>query len=133
MWRYPVWRWLCALAWTALLLVVLLQSSSQPVIGPPAPPGDPPLEREILLFGGHVVGFGGLTWLWWQALRLALRPRLALLLAVAIALALGSVTELAQAIVPDRAPSWFDLATNWLVTLVTAGRIASNKKPHTRV
>lgn len=116
-------RWACALGWTVILLVVLLQSSSQPVIGPPAPPGDPSLARELVLTLGHVVGFAGLTVLWWWALSWRLRLRSALLLAVLVALSIGIFSELAQAAVPDRAASWFDLVVNIGVTLVTAWAI----------
>jgi VanZ family protein len=119
----PLFRWLCALAWTALVTLTLLQSSSQPVIGPAAPPGEPPLEREILLLIGHVIAFGVLTWLWWWAWSLYYNAQTALLLAVLIALVLGTSTEILQALVPDRATSWFDLVTNWIITLLTAWRI----------
>jgi VanZ family protein len=121
--QHPLARWSAALGWTALVLVLLLQSSSQPIIGPAAPPGDPPLEREILLTAGHVVAFAGLTTLWWWALSLHTGPQRSLLLAVMVALLIGVLTELAQAAVPDRAASWFDIGVNVLVTLATAWRI----------
>jgi VanZ family protein len=120
---HPALRWVYALFWTALALVTLLQSSSQPVIGPAAPPGPPPLERELMLAVGHIVAFSILTALWWWALSTTMNPRGALVLAVVIALTIGTVTEIAQASVPDRSASWEDLAVNWLVTLVTAWRI----------
>jgi len=110
-------RQLIALAYTALLTLILLQSSSRPYIGPPSPPGPPDLGREILLTFAHVIGFGLLVWLWWKALTPS--PR-ALLLTIGISLALGIVTELLQNLVPDRSASLFDLATNTLVTLVAA-------------
>ncbi|HLV35304.1 MAG TPA: VanZ family protein [Spirillospora sp.] len=121
--QHPLARWSAALGWTALVLVLLLQSSSQPVIGPAAPPGDPPLEREILLTAGHVVAFAVLTALWWWALSLHTGPQRSLVLAVMVALLISVCTELAQAAVPDRAASWFDISVNVLVTLVTAWRI----------
>jgi VanZ family protein len=124
--RHDSLRPFYALAWTALVLLLLLQSSSQPILGPPAPPGDPPLEREILLFIGHLVAFSVMTWLWFRALRLNLPPRRALIGAVLIALTLGTLTELAQATLPDRSASCFDLATNWAVTLLSAWRLWNN-------
>lgn len=120
---HPALRWVYALGWTTLTLVTLLQSSSQPVIGPAAPPGPPPLERELLLTFGHIIAFSILTALWWWALSVVFNPRTALVLAVLIALTLGTLTELAQAAVPDRSASWEDLAVNWLVTFATAWRI----------
>ena len=122
-------RWGCALGWTALVLVMLLQSSSQPVIGPAAPPGKPTLAREILLTTGHVVGFGVLTVLWWWALQAATTGRAALVGAVSVSLVMGVATELAQAAIPDRATSWFDLAVNMGVTLATAWIIARRQQP----
>lgn len=120
---HPALRWLYALGWTSLALVTLLQSSSQPVIGPPAPPGAPSLSRELLLTLGHVVVFSLLTALWWWALAASMNPHTALMVAVMIALALGTLTEIGQAAMPDRAASWVDLIVNWLATFLTAWRI----------
>lgn len=120
---HPALRWIYALCWTGLALVTLLQSSSHPVIGPAAPPGPPPLERELLLAFGHVVVFSFLTALWWWALSTSLNPQGALVLAVLIALMLGTLTEIGQTTMPDRSASWEDLVVNWLVTFVTAWRI----------
>ena len=117
---HPALRWFCTLAWTTLVLVTLLQSSSQPVIGPAAPPGEPPLEREILLTVGHVVAFAGLTLLWWWGLSAHTTSPSALLMAVLIALLIGIFSELAQANVPDRAASWFDLLVNCITIGTTA-------------
>jgi VanZ family protein len=119
-WKRPALRWVYAVGWTALLLVMLLQSSSQPVIGPAAPPGKPTLAREILLTTGHIIGFGVLTALWWWALVMRMPGRIALIAAMIISLTQGIVTEMAQATIPDRAASVFDLAVNGVVTLVTA-------------
>jgi VanZ family protein len=126
-WYRPALRWFAALAWTALLLLTLLQSSSQPVIGPPAPPGDPSLERELLLTLGHIIGFAGLTLVWRWALADVLAPRRALWLAVLIALLLGICTELAQAAVPDRAASGFDLMVNGLAALTVGGWLSRRR------
>ena len=106
-----------ALAYTALLTVMLLQSSSHPYVGPAAPPGAPDPTRELLLTSAHIIGFALLVILWWKAF--APSPR-ALLMSVLVALILGVVTELLQNFVPDRSASLFDLATNIVVTLATA-------------
>lgn len=116
--QHPALRLLYALAWTALVTLVLVQSSSQPVVGPAAPPGPPTLEREILLTSGHAVAFSILTFLWWWALY-ALTP------AVLISLTVGIATEWAQTLVPDRSASLFDIATNTLVIGLTAWLIRS--------
>jgi VanZ family protein len=118
-----------ALCWTALLLVMLLQSSSQPLVGPAAPPGPPTLEREIVLTLGHIVGFAGLTGLWWWALLLWRPTDKALVLAVMIALVIGVFTELAQAAVPDRSASVFDLVVNGLTVSGTAWMIWRRRFP----
>ena len=114
---HPVLRWGCALGWTVLLVVVLLQPSSDPIVGPAAPPGPPTLAREILLTTAHIVGFSGLTALWWWALRSYVVEARALLLAVVLALGIGVLTELGQASVPDRSASVFDLVVNSLSAL----------------
>jgi VanZ family protein len=113
-------RWLAALAYSAFMTLVLVQSSGSPVIGPPAPPGMPSLGREIILLAGHVIAFSVLTVGWYWAYRATLPPRPALRLAVMIGLGLGLATELAQMPVPDRGASVFDVAANWLATLLTA-------------
>lgn len=121
--QHPALRWFYALSWTALVALLLLQSSSQPVIGPPAPPGEPPLEREILLTIGHVVAFSALVALWWWALLPGQGFVPALIIALLLGLILGTFTELAQAAVPDRSTSWFDLMVNWFTVAITAWRI----------
>jgi VanZ family protein len=121
----PLVRQIVALAYSALLTLVLLQSSSQPYIGPAAPPGPPDPARELLLTIAHIIGFSILVAVWWKAFDPS--PR-ALLMAALIALALGIVTELLQNFVPDRSASLFDLATNIVVTLATALLISVYQK-----
>jgi VanZ family protein len=116
--QHPLLRFAYALAWTALVTLLLVQSSSHPVVGPAAPPGQPSLEREIFLTSGHIVAFSILTFLWWWALLpISAHP---LTHTIVIGLILGLVTEWAQALVPDRSASLFDMATNVLVIGVTA-------------
>jgi VanZ family protein len=109
-----------ALAYTALLTLLLVQSSGHPVVGPAAPPGKPSVERELLLTSGHIVGFSLLVIIWWWALRRAWGERRALVVSLAISFILGVVTEVAQTLVPDRSSSWDDLAVNVLVSLAAA-------------
>lgn len=120
---HPIARYSYALLWSALITLLLVQSSQQPVVGAAAPPGSPPPEREIMLFLGHVVGFSVLMLLWWWAFVARLQVVRALILAVVVALCLGIITELAQTLVPDREASWFDIITNTVTIVVTAGSI----------
>lgn len=113
----PLIRQIITLAYTTLLTVMLLQSSSHPYVGPAAPPGAPDPGRELLLTSGHIIGFALLVFLWWWTFSPSAR---ALHLAVLIALLLGTLTEILQNLVPDRSASLFDLATNYIVTLIAA-------------
>jgi hypothetical protein len=78
-----------ALCFTVLTTVLLVQSSSHPIVGPPAPPGAPDLKREIVLTIGHIVAFASLVVLWWSALLPDLPSRRALFVAVGFALIYG--------------------------------------------
>lgn len=118
--RRPHIRAVLALAWTLLLTVLLVQPSSQPVIGPPAPPGPPSLARETMLTLGHIVGFSMLVMLWWWALSPRRSLRRSLFVAVGFALIFGALTELAQIASANRSPSLVDLIVNWGVTAATA-------------
>lgn len=122
--KRPHVRQAIALAWLLLLTVLLVQPSSQPVIGPPAPPGQPSLAREVMLAAGHVGGFALLALLGWWALSASLPARRALFVVVSFALIYGAITEAAQVFSIHRSPSLFDLAINWAVTLGIAAWIA---------
>jgi VanZ family protein len=113
----PMLRRLYAVVWVTLVTVTLLQSSSAPLVGPPAPPGPPDFERELFLTTGHIVAFSVmLVLLWW-----ALQPApLALPVALATCLVFGILTEFLQALVPDRSVSLGDLVVNCLVSLAAA-------------
>lgn len=114
-----------ALAWTILVTVMLVQSSGKPYVGPPAPPGEPDLWREIQLTSGHVVVFVVLVVLWWWALSSKLPQPRALFVAVGFALIFGCISEIAQTAVGDRQASFFDMAVNWSVTIMTATVIST--------
>jgi VanZ family protein len=117
--QHPLFRYCYAIFWTGLVTLVLLQSSSQPVVGPAAPPGHPTLEREIFLTTGHIIAFSILSLLWWWAFISRLPMIKSLIFSALIALPLGLVTEILQTLVPDRSASLFDLAVNMIVTLLT--------------
>ncbi len=116
-------RWLLASAFTLLATVMLVQSSSQPVIGPPSPPGAPSFGREIELMLGHIAVFAGLVVFWCWAMHTILPVPRALFVAVAFAVIYGFMTELAQTLVADRQASLFDIAVNWTVTVFTGAFI----------
>jgi VanZ family protein len=117
---HPIFRRAIALAFTLIATVLLVQSSSEPILGPAAPPGAPDLKREIILTIGHIVVFSSLVVLWWWALLPNLPARRALFVSVGFALIYGLITELAQSLVPDRSGSLYDVAVNWGATSLTA-------------
>lgn len=117
---HPLIRYTLAFAFTILCTVVLVQSSSRPIVGPPAPPGAPDLRREIELTMGHVVGFSLLVVLWSWAFVAHLPLKRALFVAVGFALIYGLITEFAQSFVPDRQVSLYDIVVNWTTTAVAA-------------
>ena len=126
----PLIRWFITLAYTSLLLLLLVQSSGDPVVGPAAPPGDPSPPREVLLTLGHIIGFSILTALWWWSCAKSMTFNRALIIAVVVALIIGLLTELAQSNVPDRNTSVFDMVVNALSTLITAWLITkTTNKP----
>jgi VanZ family protein len=119
--RMKLWiRSSAALAYTALLTLLLVQSSGHPVVGPAAPLGKPSPARELLLTSGHIIGFSLLVVIWWWTLRRTWGEHRALLVSLAISFILGVITEIAQTLVPDRSSSWDDLAVNVLVSLAAA-------------
>ena len=128
--RSQPFRLALAFAWTILVTVMLVQSSGHPMVGPPAPPGEPSLTRELELTAGHVVTFFVLVVLWWWSLSSSLSEPRALFVAVGFALIFGILTEVAQSAVPDRQVSLFDLAVNWSVTIMAAVAISNRwRKP----
>ena len=83
----------------------------------------------MLLTTGHIIGFGLLTVLWWWALATMQPARNALIEALVFSLVLGVMTEFAQATIPDRAASLFDLAVNIIATMATAWVIRRTGTP----
>ena len=117
--RAPL-RYGAAAAYTLLATILLLQSSTNPLIGPAAPPGPPDLPREILLTLGHLGTFGGLVLVWTWALTAHVPVHRALWLIAPAAILYGGVTELIQGSVPDRTASIIDFAANVLGALTMA-------------
>jgi VanZ family protein len=112
-------RIVLALAYTALLTLVLVQSSARPILGPVAP-RDYNLAWEIFLTVGHLVGFSLLVFLIWSALTTVAPSRRSLIVAVLFACLLGLITEILQTLVLDRSSSLFDLACDWGVAFAVA-------------
>lgn len=113
----PLLRWLLALAWTALISVLLVQSEQNPMINTGIPPGEPTLEREIVFTTAHLIAFSITSALWFWAWFGHINLRTSLILGVAIAIVIGGVTEYLQSFVPDRQASLFDLLANCIGAL----------------
>lgn len=112
-------RYGAAILWATLATIALLQSSTQPVLGPPAPAEPPDLFREIVLTSLHVLTFMIFSALWWWAFVATLPSRRAVILTAIIAISLGTITEYAQIYVPDRSATLTDLAANYIAVLMT--------------
>lgn len=112
-------RVIIGIGYTALLTLVLVQSSANPLLGPAAP-REFELWWEILLTLGHLVGFSLLVVVNWSALATVTTSRRALVTAVIFACLLGLISEYLQSFVPDRSASLFDLACDWGVAFATA-------------
>lgn len=113
-------RWLIALAWSALLTVLLLQGEADPVIDLGLPRGDNTLARELAFSAVHLLAFGFTCLCWFWALSADARPKTSLLAAVFIAIALGCSTEFLQTTTLDRHFSLLDLAANIAGVLIAA-------------
>jgi VanZ family protein len=101
--------WLAVLCSTVFTLIMMLKPGTSRLIDVP----------HKLLGGtdftdaiGHVVLFCGLVFVWWVLT--GHFSRRALLVAALIVFGLGTFTEFAQAIVPHRGFTWYDLASNWI-------------------
>jgi VanZ family protein len=109
-------RWLYALTWTALILLLLLTPG---VLTPQTFLGD------LTDKAGHAAMFGILTVLWFWLLLCYRTWQRALLLAFGLALLIGGSTEFAQRFVPGRESIIWDFVANalgaGLVTLALYG------------
>ncbi len=108
---HPLPRWALALAWTALVCLLML-----------LPGEDSVAEDTSGFFGGtdltdaagHVLLFGGLTLFWYAALVCHGTPAEALRLALSLAGGLGVLLEAGQSLVPERGVSLLDFSANAL-------------------
>jgi VanZ family protein len=115
-----------SLLWAILAIAVLAAifwASSQPN---PSFSSSETLDT-LIKKGGHLAGYGLLAALAWLAVRVVLRPRLAVVAAFALATGYGVFDELHQAFTATRSPSPVDvgidatgaalglLAVTWLV------------------
>ena len=118
-----------ALAWTALLCLLLLQPEADPLLDLGIPEGDNTLARELAFSAVHLVAFAVTCAVWQWALSSKLELRRGLVAAVLISLALGCATEFAQSLTPDRHFSWLDLGANAAGALLAARVIWQRRKP----
>lgn len=116
-------RWLLAIAWTAWMVLVLVQPEAHPVVNLGIRPAPYFLERETFFTIAHISGFIVLTLAWWWALRTRLPSGYALLAAIVIAVTISGLTEWLQSFTPDRHPSFEDLAANAAGSLLAALRV----------
>ncbi len=116
---YRLLRIALAIGYTAVLTLVLLQSSAHPYVGPSAPRAFD-LRWEILMTTAHLTGFALLVVFIWSALFTVMSSNRALVIAVIFACSLGLITELLQTLVPDRGASLFDLACDCGIALLVA-------------
>jgi len=116
----PIVRYMLAVSVTTVTTIVLLQSSTNPIIGQPAPPGPPDFGREVLLTSGHISVFVLTVSLWTWALVTRMPLRRALTLTLIFAFSYSILTEWGQSFVPDRTASVYDLIVNWTSASVTA-------------
>ena len=113
-------RWTVAIAWSALLTLLLLQPDAQPVIDLGLPRGDNTLARELAFSALHLLAFSVTAALWIWTLSAKYKLRTSLILACLIAFALGGVTEYLQSFTLDRHASWNDLVANFAGALIAA-------------
>jgi hypothetical protein len=105
-------RWLLTPLATVALVVLLLQPGEQSVTDTGILQGPPSLGRDLLYTAGHIAWFGLLVVLWRWTLVTRFHPSSALVLAVMIALILGTSTEFAQRLIPNRGATVGDLLAN---------------------
>ena len=121
-------RWVAAISWSVLLIILLLQPEADPLIDLGIPKGQNTLARELAFSALHLVAFSMTTLLWFRALFAGLSFRASLILAGIIALFLGCATEFLQSYTLDRHASLIDLIANIGGTLLAAYLIWRRKQ-----
>ncbi|MCY4145235.1 MAG: VanZ family protein [Chloroflexi bacterium] len=119
-WLALMLRVCLALGWTALLCLLLLQPGADPLLDLGIPEGEQTLWRELAFGAVHLTAFAFTCSLWSWALVARFSPQSSVLAAAMISLALGCLTELAQAYTPDRHASWLDIGANIAGSLMAA-------------
>lgn len=104
-------RALGALIYTTVMLIVLLQPESSPII-PVIPPPGQSIGREILFSTIHFLAFGCLSALWYWTFRSWHQAKGAAIIAFCIAVTLGLTSESLQSLVPGRNVQFIDLVAN---------------------
>ena len=126
-WLALILRGCLAIAWTALLCLLLLQPEADPLLDLGIPDGENTLARELAFAAVHVIAFAMTCALWAWALAARFCLQGSIVVAVCISLALGVFTEVAQGFTLDRHASWLDLGANIAGTLIAA-RLISNRR-----
>ena len=107
-------RWLISPLLTLVLVVLLLQPGEQSITDTGILQGPPGLARDLFFIAGHIGWFGLLVVLWRWTLVTRFHTTSALVLAVLIALVVGTSTELAQTLIPNRGATLVDLLANYV-------------------
>jgi len=127
LWRPVVMWWGGALAWTALICLLMLL------------PGDDTVAEDVSRFfggtdltdaAGHVVLFAVLTGLWYGAWRSVVGPERSLRRTVLLAALLAVGLELVQLAIPHRGVTLLDLTANGLGMLGVVMILARQSLPH---
>ncbi len=113
-------RWVMAIVWTILLVILLVQPEDTPLIDTGIPPGPVTFEREFVFTSAHTIAYSVLTALWVGVAVNYVTLKRALQIVIVFALILGLITELAQAFSPDRYPSITDYIANVMGITLTA-------------
>ena len=107
-------RWAVTLAWTAFLTILLVQPEAQPVIPTGVQPAPPSFERELFFSSIHLIFFCITATLWCFSLESYFDLRLTMISVILFITSYGFVTEMAQGLIPGRAPQVWDIIANLL-------------------
>jgi VanZ family protein len=111
-------RWATTLLWTIFLTILLLQPETQSIIPTGIQPAPPSIERELFFSTIHLIMFGITAFLWCLALETYFELRLTLVSVGLFIISYGFVTELAQGMIPGRAPQIWDMIANAIGVMI---------------